>query len=220
MKEIHRRRNWPLWKCQIVQKYINGTWIWKKTMSFGNDRYCVDKDPYEWCLRQSKMIKAIDPQMIIKIRNQKLLTQMPGELDNAIKCRCNQSCNLDDIANTLQDLRKRKKIGKYSPYKISSFKEKTLFRVNITEIHRERVEEVIKKKNYSHNCWSTDHYSNNCPKGKKKVYAIEQVQEEESSAENSELDSMNDAIREHSDDDQDPKDEFLVKYQEEKQPQI
>ncbi|MBW0502908.1 hypothetical protein O181_042623 [Austropuccinia psidii MF-1] len=34
MKEIHGRRNWQLWKSQIIQKYINGTWIWQKTISF------------------------------------------------------------------------------------------------------------------------------------------------------------------------------------------
>ncbi|MBW0513153.1 hypothetical protein O181_052868 [Austropuccinia psidii MF-1] len=32
MKEIHGRRNWRLWKRQIIQKYSNGTWIWQKTM--------------------------------------------------------------------------------------------------------------------------------------------------------------------------------------------
>ncbi|MBW0510456.1 hypothetical protein O181_050171 [Austropuccinia psidii MF-1] len=46
MKEIHGRRNWPWWKSQILQKYSNGTWIWKKAMSFENDKYSVDKDPY------------------------------------------------------------------------------------------------------------------------------------------------------------------------------
>ncbi|MBW0482927.1 hypothetical protein O181_022642 [Austropuccinia psidii MF-1] len=46
MKEIHGGRNWPWWKSQIIQKYRNGTWIWKKTMSFENDKYSVDKDPY------------------------------------------------------------------------------------------------------------------------------------------------------------------------------
>ncbi|MBW0556274.1 hypothetical protein O181_095989 [Austropuccinia psidii MF-1] len=74
MKEIHGRRNWPWWKSQIIQKYSNGTWIWQKTMSFENDKYSVDKDPYEWCLRQSKRLKAMDPQMNIQMRNQKLLT--------------------------------------------------------------------------------------------------------------------------------------------------
>ncbi|MBW0567000.1 hypothetical protein O181_106715 [Austropuccinia psidii MF-1] len=80
MKEIHGRRKWPWWKSQIIQKYRNGTWIWKKTMSSENEKYFVDKDPYEWCLRQSKRLRAIDTQMNVQIRNHKLLTEIPGEL--------------------------------------------------------------------------------------------------------------------------------------------
>ncbi|MBW0467442.1 hypothetical protein O181_007157 [Austropuccinia psidii MF-1] len=34
MEEIHGRRKWPWWKRQIIQKYRNVNWIWKKTMSF------------------------------------------------------------------------------------------------------------------------------------------------------------------------------------------
>ncbi|MBW0583021.1 hypothetical protein O181_122736 [Austropuccinia psidii MF-1] len=85
MKEIHGRRNWPWWKSQIIQKYNNGTWIWQKTMSFDNDKYSMEKDPYEWCLRQSKRLKAIDAQMNIQMRNHKLLTQIPGELEHEVK---------------------------------------------------------------------------------------------------------------------------------------
>ncbi|MBW0515059.1 hypothetical protein O181_054774 [Austropuccinia psidii MF-1] len=86
MKEIHGRRNWPCWKSKIIPKYSNGTWIWQKIMSFENDKYSVDKDSCEWCLRQSRRLKAIDPQNNIQIRNHKLLTQMPGELEHAVKC--------------------------------------------------------------------------------------------------------------------------------------
>ncbi|MBW0479713.1 hypothetical protein O181_019428 [Austropuccinia psidii MF-1] len=140
---------------------------------------------------------------------------MPGELDNAVKCRCNHYCTLDDISNTLQDIRKRENIGKYSPYESSGFKEQQPFRVEFKEKHRERVAEVRKKKNSCHNCGSTDHYYNNCPKAKKKVYAIENVPEEESPKEDSESDSMGDSIRGQSDEEQDPRVEFLVEYQEE-----
>ncbi|MBW0568581.1 hypothetical protein O181_108296 [Austropuccinia psidii MF-1] len=133
MKEIHGRRNWPWWKNQIIQNYSNGAWIWQKIMSFKNYKYSVDKDPYEVCLRQSKRLKAIDPQMNIQMRNHKLLTQIPGELEHAVKLRCNQNCTLDDIANTLQDVRTRTNIGKYSPYKSSSFKEKQPFRVELKD---------------------------------------------------------------------------------------
>ncbi|MBW0586034.1 hypothetical protein O181_125749 [Austropuccinia psidii MF-1] len=69
--------------------------------------------------------------------------------------------------------------------------------------------------NSCHNCGSTDHYAKNCPKAKKKVYAIEKLLEEESPTEDSEANSMGDANREPSDDDQDPREEFLVEYQEE-----
>ncbi|MBW0575440.1 hypothetical protein O181_115155 [Austropuccinia psidii MF-1] len=147
-------------------------------MSFENDKYSVDKDPYEWCVRQSKGLKAIEPQMNIQMRNHKLLTQLPGELEHAVKCRCNQNCTLDEIANTIQDIRKGTNIGKFTPYK-------------------------------------SNHYANNCTKAKKKVYSIEKVPEEESPTEDSESDSMGDAIREQSDDDKGPREGFLVEYQEE-----
>ncbi|MBW0576822.1 hypothetical protein O181_116537 [Austropuccinia psidii MF-1] len=153
--------------------------------------------------------------MNIQMRNNKLLTQLPGELEHALKCRCNQNFTLDDIANTLQDIRKRTHIGKFSLYRSSSFKEKKPLRVEFKGKPRGRVAEVAKKQNICDNCGSTDHYANNCPKAKKKVYAIEKVPEEESTTEDSESDSMGDAIRDLSDDDQDPKEEFLVEYQEE-----
>ncbi|MBW0575634.1 hypothetical protein O181_115349 [Austropuccinia psidii MF-1] len=179
MKEIHGRRNWPWWKSQIIQKYSNGTWICQKTMSFENDKDSVDKDPYEWCRRHSKRLKAIDPQMNIQMRNHKLLTQLPGELEHSVKCRCNQNCTLDEIANTLQDIRKWTNIGKFTPYRSSGFKGKQSL------------------------------------KAKQNVYAIEKVPEAESPTEDSESDSMGDTISETSDDDQDPREEFLMEYQEE-----
>ncbi|MBW0587068.1 hypothetical protein O181_126783 [Austropuccinia psidii MF-1] len=55
---------------------------------------------------------------------------------------------------------------------------------------------------------------------KEKFYATEQVPEEKSPEYDSESDSMGDAIREPSDVDQDPKEEFLVEYKEETQLQV
>ncbi|MBW0555973.1 hypothetical protein O181_095688 [Austropuccinia psidii MF-1] len=155
MKEIHGRRSWPWWKSQIIQKYSNGSWIKHKTMSFESDKYSVDKDTYEWCLRQSKRLKDIDPQMNTQMRNH------------------NHNFTLDDIANTLQEVRKRTNIGKFTPYKSSGFKEKQPFRVEFKDKPKERVSEMAKKKNSCHNCGSRDQYVNNCPKAKKKVYHIE-----------------------------------------------
>ncbi|MBW0577121.1 hypothetical protein O181_116836 [Austropuccinia psidii MF-1] len=133
--------------------------------------------------------------MEIQIRNHKILTQIPGELEHALKCRCNHNCTLDDFANTLQDVRKRTNIGKYTPYNSSGFKEKQPFRVEFKDKPREWVAEVVKKKNSCHNCGSTNHYADKCPKGEKKIYATEKVPEEESPTEDSDSDYMGDAIR-------------------------
>ncbi|MBW0514020.1 hypothetical protein O181_053735 [Austropuccinia psidii MF-1] len=140
---------------------------------------------------------------------------MAGELEHAVKCRCNQNCTLDDIANTLQDVRKRTNIGKFTPYRSSSFKEKPSLRVELKDKPNQRVAGVAKKKNSFHNCGSTNHYAKKFPKAKKKVYAIEQVPEDESLTEDSESDSMGDAIREESDDEKNPKEGLLVESQEE-----
>ncbi|MBW0520828.1 hypothetical protein O181_060543 [Austropuccinia psidii MF-1] len=72
---------------------------------------------------------------------------MPGELEHAVKSRCNQNCNLDDSENTLQDVSKRTDLGKYSTSKNSCFKGKQPFRVEFKDKPRERVAEVAKKKN-------------------------------------------------------------------------
>ncbi|MBW0576193.1 hypothetical protein O181_115908 [Austropuccinia psidii MF-1] len=104
-----------------------------------NDKYSVDKDPYEWCLRQSRRLKAMDPQMNIQIRNHKLLTQLQGELEHAVKCRCNQNFTLDHIAKTLREIRKRTNLGKFTPYKNSGLKEKQPFRVDFRDKPKERV---------------------------------------------------------------------------------
>ncbi|MBW0542581.1 hypothetical protein O181_082296 [Austropuccinia psidii MF-1] len=110
---------------------------------------------------------------------------------------------------------KRANIRNNSPYKSSDFREKKPFRVELKTKPRERVAEVTKKRNSCQNCGSTDHYANNCPKEKKKVYSIEKVPEEEFPTEDSESESMGDAIREQSDEEQDPREESIVEYQEE-----
>ncbi|MBW0487721.1 hypothetical protein O181_027436 [Austropuccinia psidii MF-1] len=112
---------------------------------------------------------------------------------------------MDKIVKTLQEGHSQS----------SSFREKQPFRVGFKDKPRETVAEVEKRNNYCHNCDSTDHYANSCPKGKKEFYAIEKVPEEQFRTEDSESDSMGDVIREPSDDDQDPREELLVEYQEE-----
>ncbi|MBW0489993.1 hypothetical protein O181_029708 [Austropuccinia psidii MF-1] len=149
------------------------------------------------------------------MRNHKLQTQLPGEVDHAVKCKCNPSFTLDDIAKILQDVSKRKNIGKYFSYKGNSFNEKQPFRVKNKDKPRKKVAELTKKKKSCPNCGSTDHFSNKGSNPIKNIYSIEQVPEEEIQEEDFESDSMGDSIREHSDDDQEPIEEVLAKYKEE-----
>ncbi|MBW0485984.1 hypothetical protein O181_025699 [Austropuccinia psidii MF-1] len=116
--------------------------------------------------------------MNIQMRNQKLLKQPPGELEHAGIYRCNKDLTLDDISNTLKEVRKCKNVGKYLFYEGNNFREKNPFRVGNKETHGD--------------------------KAKKKVYAIGQVQGEEIQAEGSDSNSMGDPIRQNSDDDWDP----------------
>ncbi|MBW0485689.1 hypothetical protein O181_025404 [Austropuccinia psidii MF-1] len=147
------------------------------------------------------------------MRNHKLLKPLPGELEHSIKYGCNQGWTLGDIANTLQDVRKGKNIGRYSLYKTKSFKDKPPLRVENKEKPRERVAEVTKKENSCHNCGSKDHHYKQFPKERKKLYSIEKVPEEETPAEDYESDSMGDSIREKSDEDQDPEEETQLEIQ-------
>ncbi|MBW0476417.1 hypothetical protein O181_016132 [Austropuccinia psidii MF-1] len=116
MKEIHGRRNWPWWRNQIIQKYRNDTCMWQKTLSFANDRYTVDKYPYDWCLKQSKRLIAIDPHITTEMRNHKLLTKLPGYLEHAVKFRCSKEFTLDEISTTFQEVRIRTSIGRYNTH--------------------------------------------------------------------------------------------------------
>ncbi|MBW0512657.1 hypothetical protein O181_052372 [Austropuccinia psidii MF-1] len=134
--------------------------------------------------------------------------------------RYSQSCTQDDSSNTLQDVRKRTNIGKYSIYKSNIFKEKQPFRVENKHKPREGVEELTKEKTFCHNFVSTDHNANSFQKEKEKVYAIEKFPAEETLEEDSESDSMGYFIKVKADDDQDPKEELLVGYEEETQLEI
>ncbi|MBW0577988.1 hypothetical protein O181_117703, partial [Austropuccinia psidii MF-1] len=88
----------------------------RKPFYFGNDRYTVEKDPYYWCLRQSKRLISIDPHIKPEMRNHKLWNKLPGDSEHAVKCRCSKESTLDEISTTLQEVRIRTSIGRYNTH--------------------------------------------------------------------------------------------------------
>ncbi|MBW0567456.1 hypothetical protein O181_107171 [Austropuccinia psidii MF-1] len=167
MKEILGRINWPCWRSQIIQKYRNDTWIWHKALSFGNDRYKVDKDPYDWCLRQSKRLIAIDPN-ITQMRNHKLLTKLPGHLENSVKCRCSKESTLGEISTTLQEVRMRTSIGRYNTHSTGYKRENTTLQAKQTHDSESEITRGF------HNCESPNHYAENSPKDREEIFAREE----------------------------------------------
>ncbi|MBW0496744.1 hypothetical protein O181_036459 [Austropuccinia psidii MF-1] len=155
--------------------------------------------------------------MKIQMRNPKLLTQIPGELEHAIKCRCNQSFTLYNIANTLQDVRKKKNIGKKSVYRANSFNKTHPCRLENKDKPKEKNSRCDQEEEHFSRLWINRPLYHKVSKAKKDIYSFEKVPEEEAQEEDSESEFMGNSIREISDDDQDPIEEFLVEYQEETQ---
>ncbi|MBW0494847.1 hypothetical protein O181_034562 [Austropuccinia psidii MF-1] len=151
MKDIHGRRSCPCWRSQIIQKYRNDTWIWLKTLSLGNDRYKVDKDPYDWRLRQSKRLIAIDPHITTEMRNQKILTKLPGDLEHAVKCRCFKESTLDEISTTFQEERIREYIGRYNTHGTGDKRENPTLEAKETHYSEYQIATGF------HNCESPNH---------------------------------------------------------------
>ncbi|MBW0575210.1 hypothetical protein O181_114925 [Austropuccinia psidii MF-1] len=152
-------------------------------------------------LKTSNRFKAIYPPIKIQISNHKLFTQITGELENTVEFRCSKNCTLDDIANTLKDVRKRTNIGKYFPYRGNILRDK----------HPSSVENKYKPR---------ENGRSDYPKEDKNIYAIGKAPEEEYQEGDYEFDVMGNVIRENTDDDQDTIEELPVEYQEETQLEI
>ncbi|MBW0547525.1 hypothetical protein O181_087240 [Austropuccinia psidii MF-1] len=136
-------------------KQRNDTWIWNKSLSFGNGRYTVDKDPYDWCLRQSKRLIAIDPHITTEMKNHKLLTKLPGDLENEVKFRCSKESTLDEISTTLQEVRIRTSIGRYNTRNTGNSRENPTLEAK--ETHDSESEITTR----SQSCESPNHYAEN-----------------------------------------------------------
>ncbi|MBW0465258.1 hypothetical protein O181_004973 [Austropuccinia psidii MF-1] len=198
MKEIRGQKSWTWWRNQIIQSYINCTWIWQRTIFSKSDRYSIEKDPYKLCLKQTKRLKFIDPEMTIKMRNHNLLKKLPRHLEHAVKCRCSKTISIDEIENFIQDVRKKTSIGSSLPYRSHDSRVKPKI---LTEKDMEPTNdaEAPRRINTFHNCGSPDHYVNNFPKGKKKIIAIEEQLVEEHIEYKYDSERMVNELREDSD---------------------
>ncbi|MBW0530662.1 hypothetical protein O181_070377 [Austropuccinia psidii MF-1] len=203
MKDIHGKRNWPLWRSQILQKDRNDTQIWKKTLSFGNDRYTVDKDLYDWCLRQSKRLIAIDPHIITEIRNHKLLTKVPGDLEHSLKFRCSKESILDEISTTLKELRA---FGRYNTHSTGDNRKNPTLEAKETHDSEYEIATGL------HNCESPNHYAENIPKDREEIFARDKETRTDQEGHESDSDSVGNGCGNNSYSEPNLNEEYLVEF--------
>ncbi|MBW0516993.1 hypothetical protein O181_056708 [Austropuccinia psidii MF-1] len=205
MKVIHGRSNWPWCRSQIIQKYRNDTWIWHKTLSFVNDRYTVDKDLYDWCLRQSKRLIAHDPHITTEIRNHKLLTKLPGDLEHAVKCRCTKESTLDEISTTLKEVRIITSIGRYNTHTTGDNRD------NLTLEAKETHDSESEITTGFHNCESANHYAESFPKDREEIFSREKETRKDQGHE-SDSDSVGNGCENDSYSEPNPNQDYLVEF--------
>ncbi|MBW0501058.1 hypothetical protein O181_040773 [Austropuccinia psidii MF-1] len=92
------------------------------------------------------------------MRNKKLLTKLPRDLEHAVKCRFSKESTLDEKSTTLQEVRIRKSIGRYNTQSIGDNRE------NPTLEGKEAHDSESEITTGIHNCGSPIHYEGNFPK--------------------------------------------------------
>ncbi|MBW0570666.1 hypothetical protein O181_110381 [Austropuccinia psidii MF-1] len=110
------------------------------------------------------------------MRTNNILTQLPGDLENTVKCTYIKISIIDDIENVIQDFRKKTSIGISSPYRSHDSRGKQNLLME-QEIKPTNGSEAPKRIKTFHHCGSPDHYANDFPKGKK--FSIEEESVEE-----------------------------------------
>ncbi|MBW0504972.1 hypothetical protein O181_044687 [Austropuccinia psidii MF-1] len=188
IRETNGKNNCSWWKQEIITKWANDSWRYKKENAFKNSFFDPDKDePLTWFLKKVKTSNALYPQMSQKMVHMKILKKCAGELEHALRRRCIEPCSTEEYINVLEDIVTRTKIGRTwkkldikSPNKpfIKKDKPRETFKPNKSNINEQRK---------CGKCGGIGHLTNNCLK-KAKINEIVETEdhndkEEESDSE-------------------------------------
>ncbi|MBW0565907.1 hypothetical protein O181_105622 [Austropuccinia psidii MF-1] len=113
MRLDHGKHDWAWWKCEIITKWANNSWILKIENAFGSAFFNSEKDKaLTWFLKQKVRLSALHPDMPDSMISMKILRKCGGELEPAIKCRCVEPCSTEDYINAMEDIITSTRIGK------------------------------------------------------------------------------------------------------------
>ncbi|MBW0568801.1 hypothetical protein O181_108516 [Austropuccinia psidii MF-1] len=113
MRLDHGKHDWPWLNSEIITKWANNSWRFKMENSFESAIINSQKyKPLTWFLKQKDILFALHPDMSDSMTKMKILRKFGGELENAIKCRCVETCSTEDYINAMEDIITSTMIGK------------------------------------------------------------------------------------------------------------
>ncbi|MBW0544757.1 hypothetical protein O181_084472 [Austropuccinia psidii MF-1] len=166
MRQDHGKHSWPWWKEQIISKWANDSWRFKRENSFEEAIFNIERDrPMSWLLEQKDRLTSLHPDMSEKMVHKRILRKCGGDLEHAIRSRCIEPCSVEDYINAMEDITTRTKIAR-NWYK-SPIENKTSGKpISKPNTPQDRL--PLK----CHNCGSTSHLANTYPK-KTRINEIE-----------------------------------------------
>ncbi|MBW0474796.1 hypothetical protein O181_014511 [Austropuccinia psidii MF-1] len=144
--------------------------------------------------------------MTTEMRNHKLLTKLPADLEHAVKCRCSKESTLDEISTTLQEVRIRTSIGRYNTHSTGDKRENPTLEAKETHDSESEITRGF------HNCELPNHYADNLPKDREEISAREKATRKDQEGHESDSDSVGNGRGNHSYSEPNPIEEYLVKF--------
>ncbi|MBW0550030.1 hypothetical protein O181_089745 [Austropuccinia psidii MF-1] len=118
------------------------------------------------------------------MRNHKLLTKLPGDLEHAVKCRCSKESTLDEISTTFQEVKIRTSIGRYNTHCTGDNRENPILEAKETHDSESEITTEF------HNCESPNHYAGSYPKDREETFAREEETRKDQEGHESDSDSV------------------------------
>ncbi|MBW0526397.1 hypothetical protein O181_066112 [Austropuccinia psidii MF-1] len=165
IRQKNGTNTWSWWKQEIITKWANNAWRYKRENAFGNSFFDPDKDkPSTWLLKQVERLNALYPEMSQNMVHIKIPKKCKGELEHALRSRCIEPCSTEGYINALEDIVTKTKTGRTwrkldikSPNKpfIKKYKSKETSKPNTSNSNELRK---------CHKCGGIQHLANNCLK--------------------------------------------------------
>ncbi|MBW0516438.1 hypothetical protein O181_056153 [Austropuccinia psidii MF-1] len=140
------------------------------------------------------------------MRNDKLLTKLPGYLKHAVKCRCSKESTLDEISTNFQEVRIRISIGRYNTHSTGDKRKNPTLEAKETHDSESEIKTGFKK------CESPNHYAENSPKEREEIFAREEEKRKDQEGHESDSVSVWNGCGNNSDSETNHHEEYLVEF--------